>query len=78
MRIIILVLALAAFAGFAVADVNVTGKWTGSFRGVEPEGLEPLVPSKANNTPGKPGKRSSTWRGRSNPRPFNVAGRDSR
>jgi hypothetical protein len=38
MRIIVLVLALAALAGFAVADVNVTGKWTGSFKVVEPEG----------------------------------------
>lgn len=38
MRIIVLVLALAACAGFAVADVNVTGKWKGSFKVTSPEG----------------------------------------
>ena len=29
---------LAAFAGIAVADVNVTGKWSGSFNAVGPDG----------------------------------------
>ena len=38
MRIILCFLVLAAFAGFAVADVNVTGKWSGSFISIGPDG----------------------------------------
>jgi hypothetical protein len=29
---------LAAFAGFAIADGNVTGKWSGSFNAIGPDG----------------------------------------
>jgi hypothetical protein len=32
MRTLLCFLLLAAFAGVAVADVNVTGKWTGNFK----------------------------------------------
>jgi hypothetical protein len=32
------VVVLAAFAGFAVADVTVTGKWSGSFVAIGPDG----------------------------------------
>ena len=38
MRTILCFLILAAFAGIAVADVNVTGKWSGSFNAVGPDG----------------------------------------
>lgn len=32
MRTIVVLLAFALFASLAIADVNVTGKWTGSFK----------------------------------------------
>ena len=38
MRILLCVVVLAAFAGFAVADVNVTGKWSGSCNVIGPDG----------------------------------------
>src|SRR5215831_4061146 len=38
MRILLWFVMLAAFAGFAVADVNVTGKWSGSFIATGPDG----------------------------------------
>jgi hypothetical protein len=38
MRTLLCFLVLATFAGFAVADVNVTGKWSGSFNVIGPDG----------------------------------------
>ncbi|HTP31985.1 MAG TPA: hypothetical protein VMJ75_07425 [Candidatus Acidoferrales bacterium] len=38
MRIFLCFLVLAAFAGLAVADENVTGKWSGSFNMIGPDG----------------------------------------
>src|SRR5215469_277992 len=38
MRILLCFLVLVALAGIAVADVNVTGKWSGSFNVVGPDG----------------------------------------
>jgi hypothetical protein len=38
MRTLLLFSALAVFAGFALADVDVTGKWSGSFNPVGPNG----------------------------------------
>lgn len=38
MRSMVLVLTIAAFAAVAIADVNVAGKWSGSFKMTSPEG----------------------------------------
>jgi len=38
MRTLLLFTVLAALAGIALADVNVTGKWSGSFNPVGPNG----------------------------------------
>jgi hypothetical protein len=38
MRALLCFLILAAFAGLAVAEVNVTGKWSGSFNVIGPDG----------------------------------------
>jgi hypothetical protein len=38
MRTLLCFVCLAIFAGIAVADVNVTGKWTGSFNVTGPDG----------------------------------------
>jgi hypothetical protein len=38
MRILLCFVVLVALAGFAVADVNVTGKWSGSFTAIGPDG----------------------------------------
>jgi hypothetical protein len=38
MRILVCFLILAAFAGFAAADADVTGKWSGSFNVVAQDG----------------------------------------
>jgi len=38
MRTVLCFLLLAAFAGVAIADVNVTGKWTGNFKMVAGDG----------------------------------------
>jgi hypothetical protein len=38
MGILLCFVLLAAFAGFAVADSNVTGKWSGIFNAVGPDG----------------------------------------
>jgi hypothetical protein len=38
MRILLCFVLLAAFAGFAIADVNVTGKWSGTFKAIGPDG----------------------------------------
>jgi len=37
-RLTVCLLALFALAGFAMADANVTGKWTGSFVMIGPDG----------------------------------------
>jgi hypothetical protein len=38
MRVLLCFVMLAVFAGLAVADVNVTGKWSGSFNAIGPDG----------------------------------------
>ena len=38
MRILLCLLMLAALAGVALADVDVTGKWSGSFNATNPNG----------------------------------------